>query len=210
MKEKMTKKARYNLERQTQAEARKLHVLEMAERLFLEKGLANTTMNDIMEKANVSKATLYRYFDSINTIAFEVQYRMIRELSENADFMNDPTMAYEEQVYRLILKLIDEYHEHEEAHRYMGMFDNMYAKSYPSDDYLRDYNAFAKTMYMQMMEPNQEKRGEYVKLMTIINMVFSFLHRMALRGELLYKQQGISVDEQLSEFRKIIEKEFSS
>lgn len=45
-------------------ELKKQHILETASKLFLEKGYPNTSMQDIAEGCNVSKATLYKFFNS--------------------------------------------------------------------------------------------------------------------------------------------------
>lgn len=45
---------------------RKRQVLEHAQQLFLEKGAAATSIQDILTKANISKGTFYNYFSSKN------------------------------------------------------------------------------------------------------------------------------------------------
>ena len=45
---------------------KKRNVLQAAQRLFIEKGFRSTTVNDIIEEANVSKGTFYNYFSSKN------------------------------------------------------------------------------------------------------------------------------------------------
>ena len=202
MNSKLTNKDRYNAQRQKQAEERKLMVLDVAQELFLKNGLSNTSMNDIMKTAQVSKATLYRYFDNINIIAFEIEYRMLKNIFSNIKVDGDTD---EEKVCKLLLILIDEFHKHEPAHRYIGMFDNLYSKTYPNEQYLDEYNKVIDDIF----GGNKHSTGQIPnKFITSINVVFSFLQRLALRGELLHKQQGITVDEQLYEFRKMIEREF--
>lgn len=45
---------------------RKLHVLLTAQRLFIEKGFITTSVQDIIEAAQISKGTFYNYFTSKN------------------------------------------------------------------------------------------------------------------------------------------------
>lgn len=45
---------------------KKRNVLLAAQRLFIEKGFRSTTVNDIIEEANISKGTFYNYFSSKN------------------------------------------------------------------------------------------------------------------------------------------------
>lgn len=47
-------------------EDRKQHVLEVAQQLFLEKGFSQTSIQDIIRNAAISKGTFYNYFTSKN------------------------------------------------------------------------------------------------------------------------------------------------
>lgn len=48
--------------RESSKQKRKAAILESAEKLFLQKGIDNTTMNDIAKETNIGVATLFRYF----------------------------------------------------------------------------------------------------------------------------------------------------
>ncbi len=48
--------------KQREREARRAAIINTAMKIFLKKGLSNTTMEEIAEKAEYSKATLYLYF----------------------------------------------------------------------------------------------------------------------------------------------------
>lgn len=69
-------------------------ILQAAEQLFLDKGIANTTMDDIAKAAEYSKATLYVYFknkeeivSSITLIGMQLLRDCIRKaVSENTDY----------------------------------------------------------------------------------------------------------------------------
>lgn len=47
-------------------EARRQHVMQVAQRLFLKKGFVQTSIQDIITTANISKGTFYNYFTSKN------------------------------------------------------------------------------------------------------------------------------------------------
>src|SRR5699024_5405698 len=47
-------------------EKRRLEVMQVAQRLFLEKGFVQTSIQDIIKTANISKGTFYNYFASKN------------------------------------------------------------------------------------------------------------------------------------------------
>ena len=44
-------------------------IVDVAEKLFLEKGIGHTTMLDIAESAQVGRKTIYNYFDTKEVIA---------------------------------------------------------------------------------------------------------------------------------------------
>ena len=70
------------------------NILQAAEKLFLEKGIENTTVDNIANTADYSKATLYVYFknkeeiiSSITLVAMQLFHQTICEaLSKDTDF----------------------------------------------------------------------------------------------------------------------------
>ena len=56
--------------------------MDAALEVFAEKGLRNATMDDVAEKAELSKGTLYLYFKSKEHIFFGIDMRAARMLSE--------------------------------------------------------------------------------------------------------------------------------
>ena len=51
---------------------RKRHVAEVALKLFVEKGIQQTSIQDIIEQSNISKRTFYNYFSSKNDCIAEI------------------------------------------------------------------------------------------------------------------------------------------
>ncbi|MFP7287921.1 TetR family transcriptional regulator [Shouchella clausii] len=51
---------------------KKRTLLKAAKKVFIKNGYIHTTMQDIMDEANVSRGTLYNYFDNIDHIFMEV------------------------------------------------------------------------------------------------------------------------------------------
>lgn len=50
--------------RQREKEQRRKDIIAAAEKLFFKKGYDNVSMNDIAKEVELSKATLYLYFDN--------------------------------------------------------------------------------------------------------------------------------------------------
>lgn len=51
---------------------KKEELVENAKEVFIEKGFVRTSMQDIMDKAGISRGTLYSYFDNIEHVFLEV------------------------------------------------------------------------------------------------------------------------------------------
>lgn len=51
---------------------RKKELIEAAKKVFIEKGFVRTSMQDIMDKAKISRGALYSYFNNIDHVFIEV------------------------------------------------------------------------------------------------------------------------------------------
>ena len=57
-------------------------IINAAERVFLRQGLLQSKMTEIATEAGISRPTLYKYFRTIDELAFEVQMRSLDMLNE--------------------------------------------------------------------------------------------------------------------------------
>ncbi|MCK4700077.1 MAG: TetR/AcrR family transcriptional regulator, partial [Bacteroidales bacterium] len=55
-------------------------IVDAAEKIFFEKGLNNSTMDEVAKEAELSKGTLYLYFKSKEEIHFEIKIRALNIL----------------------------------------------------------------------------------------------------------------------------------
>ena len=68
-------------------------IIGCAERLFFEQGYENTTVNDVIREANVSKGAFYHYFVSKEALLEAVAARMARQsLKELQTVFEDPSL----------------------------------------------------------------------------------------------------------------------
>ncbi len=72
--------------KQREKEQRKEAILEHAERIFIKKGLAGTTMNDVADACELSKATLYLYYKSKEELFLTVLHRALHKLADMMEF----------------------------------------------------------------------------------------------------------------------------
>ncbi|MDD5773066.1 MAG: TetR/AcrR family transcriptional regulator [bacterium] len=80
-----------NERKKREKEQRKTQIIKAGEKLFLKKGLGNTTMDEIAKSCELSKGTLYLYFRSKEELyltimlkAMNILYEMMKEKSEKA------------------------------------------------------------------------------------------------------------------------------
>lgn len=203
--EQETLKERYLNERQQQVTYRKELVRLTATRLFLEKGIGNVTMNDIMVAANVSRGTLYNYYPNIHEIAFDIAYTMWDDiLKDGANLVHDSKTS-EVLTKDLLLLLIEQFDSRKAAHAYIGMFDHLYSTDYPSSHLAQTYSDYIIHLYTQLGIRDFASVESYQKAITYGNLVISMLSRLALRGNLLAKEQHVPVSIQLDYLKNLIE-----
>lgn len=71
--------------RQREREERRVVILDAAERVFLSKGVAVATMEEIAQQAEVSKGALYLYFKSKDELYLSIVTRSLRELVDRLE-----------------------------------------------------------------------------------------------------------------------------
>jgi len=213
MTEKISNAERYRQERKQQVKDRRTGILNAAQELFLEKGLEKTSMQDIAEKARISKVTLYRYFPDRHPIAFETAVRMLRRIvtvsAEGIPEDEEKTGALK----AFCTNMIDRFDILRDAYRYIGMFDHLYGDSYPAEDLASWYKSHIFDLYSDRYLPvsrNDLNEGETDRITTLGNTVMSFLEKMAARGELMGTEQEVPLERQLAVFRDFISRSFDS
>jgi len=198
---------RYREERRQQAAERRESILAAAQKLFLEKGLEKTSMQDIAYAAHISRVTLYRYFPDLYRIAFEVHIRILEELIAISLRGIPEDTGGQEAIRTALLNMIWKYDQLGDIYRFIGMFDHLYARESPSADmsmwfadrisrlYVGQFTEVMGSAYSQEM---------YEKSVTIGNAIASFMQKMAARGELLGEDQEVPMRIQIEHFEEII------
>ena len=92
---------------------RKQELLRIAYNMFLSKGYDNTSIDDIINEAQIAKGTYYYYFESKEATLEEVINMMINEEIESAKaFLNMP-ISIPEKLVGVITSLRPKIHEEE-------------------------------------------------------------------------------------------------
>jgi len=88
--------------RERQAADRAEEILEVAARLFAERGFHRTTTKDIAEAAGVAEGTLYNYFDSKDALLFGILGRLSETPQEELG-LSGPPQADARQYFTTLL-----------------------------------------------------------------------------------------------------------
>jgi len=134
-------------------------IVEAAERLFLERGFASVSMDELAEAAGVARRTLYNQFTSKEEIFREMLRRVSSQLEEAfpADVENQDDV---ENVLRLVAQHILELHKHPE---YLGFLRMVAADS-------RQFPWIADE-FAAVMGPQNERLIRYLAHLTAIGIL---------------------------------------
>lgn len=218
-----TLSARKRREGRHQIEGRREAIITAATELFLAEGLESTTMTRIAEGAGITTVTLYRYFPDRHPIAFEVAARMIDRIATvagaaarqqgPAHSAHAASGSASERFRRICLAMVDEFDTLRDAYRFIGLFDHLYAGSYPSEELASWYKDRLQAAVEGILAGDrkdtsrQEKDGSaHIRRVTVINSIMSFLEKMSARGELMAAEQDAPLAEQLHAFRGFLER----
>lgn len=103
-------------------EARKKEIMDVAETLFITKGYAKTTINNILSEIDIAKGTFYYYFKSKEDVMDAIVDRFITIEVEAAEAIAaDDTLKAPDKIFRIIMgenhhgnkkeKMIEELHK---------------------------------------------------------------------------------------------------
>ncbi len=192
-------------------------IIKAAQELLLEKDFAEVKMKDICALAGVSRVTFYKYFSTLDDIAFEVQMKVLDEMG---DFISKQTVASGsgleklESLLQIWLKFAFEYPNHI---KYIGFFDHYYNDHYPNEELAERYREYVaerrtgQNVAMEVYLKEGIKDGSIrpdLDLDTIGFSIFestiSLLQRLVTRGEVLKKEHDIDYKEIMETVFKMI------
>ncbi len=129
-------------EREQNKEVTKQNIVEVSKELFLERGFAQTNMAEIAEMAKISRKTLYRYFNSKEAIAMEIELDVFRFfVSVQDEFVKSLKGNGYEKLTQYLEKLDSMVDEYSQLIRFTGMFDYYLVKDYPDTEGQKAFKA---------------------------------------------------------------------
>lgn len=90
-------------------EERRGEILDTAEKLFADRGYANTTINDILAVIDIAKGTFYYYYKSKEEVMDAIITRSIAALIDEArSVADDEHLSVNEKLFRVLMLLKDD------------------------------------------------------------------------------------------------------
>lgn len=179
-------------------------ILASARRLLLEKDWNKVTLGSIALESGLSRVTVYKYFNSIDDIIYEIQIRCFNEMkSNNKEFVLAGNTGAEKLI-SFLQGAVEGYRSHTEQIRFIALFDYHYRVNFPSEEFRLKYKAATqddvmgiRSLFMEGLQDGSIHSEFDSDLLswTVSQTLFSLLQRMAVRGPLIHKQWGIEPDE---------------
>ncbi|HBX69524.1 MAG TPA: hypothetical protein DEH25_09125 [Chloroflexi bacterium] len=110
-------------------------------------------------------------------------------------------------IKEVCLGLIREFSTLQGAYRYIGMFDHLYGDHYPTDELATWYkqHIFGLTVGgISLVANDALDENAKTQVVTLFNMIMSFMEKLAARGELMAEEQEIPLQAQLNAFESIV------
>lgn len=92
-------------------------ILKRAAQLFARRGYPATSMNQVAEACNLSKASLYHYYRDKYSLLVSIAEEHVTKLAALVEEEDTPPLRGEARLRRLIRRIVEEYADAQDAHR---------------------------------------------------------------------------------------------
>lgn len=207
----MDLKEKRKLELELQKEKRKEEVIIAAIEVIKEKGIDNTKIKEIAEKAEVGVASVYRYFKTkIDLVIdsgiwlWEKEISLLKNMFYEKDYLE---LNGVDKVRSILGVFTIMYHEHPEFISFLEQFDNYIAKESVDIEKLANYEKSIINLKSIMIEALDEgKMDGSIKntidndafYFTITHSLMSLTQKLTIRGYILSNDSAIEGDTQLN------------
>jgi AcrR family transcriptional regulator len=194
--------------KEREKERRKEEILDAAQRVFVEKGLTTATVDDIAAAAELSKGTLYLYFESKEDIYIALMMRGLHLLYS----MFNEIISTETSVVKTLHRMEEAYTEFFNTQRnYFRMMDSAYRPNVHKDvseEMRKIYAVESKKNWEQIIELfNRGVREKKIRddinpidmAIIIWSNATSLMTRIDREGDIWQKERNIDLTKTLEE-----------
>jgi len=164
-------------ESRTNTKKRK-QILKSSQSLFLRYGIDGTSMMMIAEASDVTRRTVYNYYDSKEDIAVDLQILNMEKMDWFDKFIYNLKTITQEKLMSLSEDILL---KHRIPLRFIRCFDNYFTQG-------NDHKAYKEYLHRRYLETTREKNlneeGKECRLRAVFNgILISYLQRMMYRTE---------------------------
>ena len=162
-------------------------LLSQAFSLFMNKGITNTTISEIVEHANVAKGTFYIYFKDKDDLIEKLIAQKAEQLLINAlDILNKhpETIKVEDKLVLIADSLLEQLNSDSRLLKFINKNLNygIYKKALLSEEVRTDFDVMA-AYYEILHSDGTEWRDPVLMLYTIVELVSSTCHSIILEQD---------------------------
>ena len=179
-------------------------IIDVAQVLFLEKGIAATEMKDIAQRAKIGRSSLYRHFESKESIAFGIAGRILTDLTAVLEQPVTETETGAQELREVLERYAYKLMENPAWVRFLDEFDQFFSDVYPENKASVEYVALNRRLSSGVLAGGLERGLQdgslrlhgSVKFMErfLLNALLAMAQRIIPRTEHYKQEQGYSLE----------------
>ena len=181
-------------------------IVEESSKIFIAKGIASTSMEDVARKTGCHRRTLYRYFPQKEDLLFEIVMEMIARINAYQNILVEHLEGSGLEKFSSFLRgLIDFMTKNRDMVRFLGEFDYQY-----NDRSRIDYRYGNSADFLSAAHETEAVLEKIIEsgisdktiglahdstlfVSTVTTMLWSAAQKAAMRGELLEGEYGMTL-----------------
>lgn len=124
----MTDESKSTRQYLTHRENQRERILDVAERLFITRGIDRVSLSDIAREAHITRNTVYEYFPNKEEVAWAIFQKMVESRQTIGDEPGLPVGSGFERLERALLQLPAQLELNPESWRFIVEFNTMYSR----------------------------------------------------------------------------------
>jgi len=187
-------------------------ILEVAENLFIKKGIDPVTMADIASASRLTRATIYKYFDNRKEIAFEIFKTVIsnwRDIAAAEELSHGGTGF--QRIERFLTSFCEYLMANPRETRFIAEFNYLYAREWPARqvlhalESLEDVRRIIVEYLRQGIEDGslESDLNPELTMAAIFNLNSSLVGRLGEMGKKLQDEFDLTAEQIITEIYRI-------
>lgn len=179
-------------------------IIDIAQELFLEKGIAATEMKDIAQRAGIGRSSLYRHFESKESLAFGIAARILTQITAVLETPGPETETGAQALREILQRYVQTLIENPAWVRFLDEFDQFFSDVYPESKAAVDYISFNRQLSNGRLDAVLEKGARDGSLRLhgssrfmgrfLLNTLLALAQRILPRAEHYEQEHGYSLE----------------